>query len=56
MSKKFLLVNGKRLPVLVRGGGYLKVAMNGYLGWTFIWAKDELELTSILVRIGRERP
>ncbi len=38
-SEMFVLVGGHRYPVR-ESAGLLKVDMNGYYGWTSIWATD----------------
>ena len=46
--KTWVIIGGKHCLVTERAGQY-RVAMNGLLGWTSIWADSREQLTARLV-------
>ena len=47
-AKTWVVIGGKHCLVTERAGQY-RVAMNGLLGWTSIWADSREQLTARLV-------
>lgn len=41
---KFKIIVGNKSYVVTECAGYLKAALNGYYGWTSVWADNEVNL------------